>query len=104
MDQQIRNYSKLFKADLSRKTNFFKYEEFTSLDPLEMMISELESLDVSAESGAIKKSILLSHGQWREPILKKRLAENIDLNPSNSKNMRLGEKYTKEEEFFQNAD
>jgi len=37
--------------------------------------------------------------------LKKRTqAENIDLNPTNSKNMRLGEKYTRDEDFFQNAE
>ena len=37
--------------------------------------------------------------------MKKRvMVENIDLNPTNSKNMRLGEKYTREEDFFQNAE
>jgi hypothetical protein len=53
------------------------------------------------EANAIQKSILLAHDQWKAPVLKKRTqVENIDLNPTNSKNMRLGEKYTRDEDFF----
>ena len=42
----------------------------------------------------------MKHGVWKEPVLKKRVAENIDLNPANSKAMRLGEKYTTLDELF----
>ena len=101
MDEQVRNYCKLFKADLSRKTNFFKCEEFALIDPLDQITEEINSMDLAKESAAIQKSILLAHDQWKAPVLKKRVqVENIDLNPTNSKNMRLGEKYTKDEEFF----
>ena len=105
MDEQVRNYCKLFKADLSRKTNFFKCEEFAAIDPLEQISQDITGIDLQKEANAIQKSILLAHDQWKAPVLKKRTqAENIDLNPTNSKNMRLGEKYTRDEDFFQNAE
>ena len=72
---------------------------------MESLADDLKSADPHKEAVAVNKSILVKHGQWVEPVLKKRVQpESIDLNPSNSKNMRLGEKYTKEAEFFQNTE
>jgi hypothetical protein len=31
LDETVRNYSKLFRGDLSRKTNFFKCEDFAGV-------------------------------------------------------------------------
>jgi U3 small nucleolar RNA-associated protein 19 len=42
MDEQIRNYCKLFKGDISRKTNFFKCEEFAAIDPLQQISQDLK--------------------------------------------------------------
>lgn len=35
VNEAVRNYCKLFKGDISRKSNFFKCEEFAAIDPLE---------------------------------------------------------------------
>eukprot|EP00356_Strombidium_inclinatum_P012859 CAMPEP_0170496338 /NCGR_PEP_ID=MMETSP0208-20121228/21063_1 /TAXON_ID=197538 /ORGANISM="Strombidium inclinatum, Strain S3" /LENGTH=154 /DNA_ID=CAMNT_0010772853 /DNA_START=905 /DNA_END=1366 /DNA_ORIENTATION=+ len=34
-DEAVRNYAKLFKGDLSRKSSFFKCEEFTAVKEIE---------------------------------------------------------------------
>lgn len=73
MDEQVRNYCKLFKADLSRKTNFFKCEEFAAIDPLEQISQDISNIDLSKESMAVQKSILIFHDQWKAPVLKKRV-------------------------------
>lgn len=36
-DERIRNYAKVFKTDLDRKGAFFKCEDFTSVDSLEVL-------------------------------------------------------------------
>ena len=36
-DETVRNYSKLYYGDISRKTNFFKSEDFTALNALDMI-------------------------------------------------------------------
>ena len=40
-DETVRNYCKLFKGDISRKTNFFKCEEFTSINALNNLQDDL---------------------------------------------------------------
>jgi hypothetical protein len=35
VNETVRNYCKLFKGDISRKSNFFKCEEFAAIDPLD---------------------------------------------------------------------
>lgn len=100
VNEAVRNYCKLFKGDISRKTNFFKCEEFASIDPLEAIAQDLQGLDFDKEASIINKNLLVKHGLWREPVLKKRVAENIDLNPTNSKSMKLGEKYHNMDDLF----
>ena len=105
LDETVRNYSKLFKGDISRKTNFFKCEEFTSMLPLDMIADDLKSIDLAKENKAIHKSILFKYNQYVDPNQNKKRKEQavevLDLNPSNYKKMKMAEKYTKEEEFFQ---
>lgn len=36
-NEQVRSYSKLFKGDISRKTNFFKSEDFAKIDSFEAL-------------------------------------------------------------------
>ena len=60
----------------------------------------MDALDFDKEAIFINKNLLVKHGIWREPVLKKRVAENIDLNPTNSKNMKLGERYHNMEDLF----
>jgi hypothetical protein len=100
VNEAVRNYCKLFKGDISRKTNFFKCEEFAAIDPLDAIAQDLEGIDFDKEANIINKNLLTKYGIWKEPILKKRVAENIDLNPTNSKTMKLGEKYHNMDDVF----
>jgi hypothetical protein len=36
-DERVRNYSKVFKTDLNRKEAFFKCEDFTTVNSLEVL-------------------------------------------------------------------
>lgn len=63
-DETVRNYCKLFKGDISRKTNFFKCEEFTTIDPLESILGDLGQIDLKREQQAINKNLLIQNGQW----------------------------------------
>jgi hypothetical protein len=106
LDETVRNYSKLFKGDISRKTGFFKCEQFTGQNSLDMILKDLEGINVERENVAITKSILIANRQWKDPkeMLGKRKAESgelLDLNPSNYTKMRLAERYTTEQEFFE---
>lgn len=100
VDETVRNYSKLFKGDISRKTTFFKCEDFAGSNSLELIGQDLQSIDIPREVKAINKSILIKHNQWNDEADKllgqKRTLETptLDLNPSNYKQMRLAEKYT----------
>jgi hypothetical protein len=49
-NETVRNYCKLFKGDISRKTNFFKCEEFTQIDSLQAIQQELDGIDLVKES------------------------------------------------------
>lgn len=64
LDETVRNYCKLFKGDISRKTNFFKCEEFTSIDALDSIQNDLNSIDLKREAKAITKNLLIKNGQW----------------------------------------
>ena len=57
-DEQVRNYTKLFKGDLSRKTSWFKCEEFTGLDDITRIIGELDGIDQEKEAQSVRKSIM----------------------------------------------
>ena len=48
-DETVRNYSKLFKSDLSRKTNFFKCEDFSGIDALDILKTDLNSINLIKE-------------------------------------------------------
>jgi len=60
-DETVRNYSKLFRGDLSRKSNFFKCEDFAGLQALDSIAEDLGSIDIVKENSAINKSILIKH-------------------------------------------
>ena len=96
----------MFKGDISRKTSFFKCDDFSAKNSLDSILADLEAIDVEKENLAINKGILKSHNLWTDPkeeLLGKRMQESeaLDLNPSNYQNMRLAEKFTKSEEFFE---
>ena len=61
-DESVRNYSKLFKGDISRKTNFFKCEEFSVMDSLSNIADEIKSIDLKKEAMSINKILLLKNG------------------------------------------
>ena len=88
-DETVRNYCKLFKGDISRKTNFFKCEEFTSIDPLESILGDLGQIDLKREQKAINKNLLIKNGQWISSNEKdgedRPEPQFLDLNPSNYK-------------------
>lgn len=48
-DENVRNYSKVFKTEFLRKEAFFKCEEFTTVDPIEILETELNEVDNEKE-------------------------------------------------------
>lgn len=49
-DETVRNYCKLFKGDISRKTSFFKCDEFSSANSLDQIAQELDSINIEKEN------------------------------------------------------
>ena len=45
-DESVRNYCKLFKGDISRKTSFFKCEEFSGMDSLSSIADDIKAIDL----------------------------------------------------------
>lgn len=45
-DERVRNYSKVMKTDILKKEVYFKCEEFTNINSLEMIEQDLNSIDV----------------------------------------------------------
>jgi len=72
LDETVRNYSKLFRGDLSRKSNFFKCEDFAGVQSLDSIIDDLNSIDVVKENAAINKSVLIKHKQWVDTSTEKK--------------------------------
>lgn len=66
-DETVRNYSKLFKGDITRKTNYFKCEEFSGTNSLDNIAQELNSINIQKENMAINKSILIKNNLWKDP-------------------------------------
>ena len=60
-DEQVRKYAKLFKGDISRKTNYFKCEEFTTIDSLDVIAEEIKAMDSVKEQLSINKNLLITH-------------------------------------------
>ena len=63
VDSSVRTYAKVFKTDFLRKTAFFKCEDFTSVDPIDMLLQELDEVNHEKEGEALKKNLLQKHGQ-----------------------------------------
>ena len=61
-DQNVRQYAKVFKTDFLRKTAFTKVEDFTQVDPIDMLLQDLEEVDNEKEGDALKKNLLQRHG------------------------------------------
>ncbi len=61
VDSRVRNYAKVFKTDFKRKTQFFKSEEFTTVDPLDLLMQELNDIDDEREGESFKKNLLVKH-------------------------------------------
>lgn len=61
VDKKVRDYAKIFKTDLLRKTSYFKSEEFTTTDPLDLLTLELNEIDCVKESKAFKRNLLIKH-------------------------------------------
>ena len=64
LDSSIRNYAKVFKTDFVRKTAFTKCEEFTSADPLSVLMQDIDEVDNEKEGEAFKKHLMIKHGQY----------------------------------------
>ena len=56
-DEQVRKYAKLFKGDISRKTNMFKCEQFASIDALDQITDDLNRIDFQKEANVINKAL-----------------------------------------------
>lgn len=58
----VRSYAKVLKTDFIRKTAFFKLEDITQVDPLDMLLQEVKDVDNDKEGDALKKNLLMKHG------------------------------------------
>ena len=58
IDSNVRTYAKVFKTEFLRKTAFFKCEELTQVDPLDMLMQDLNEIDNEKEGEALKKNLL----------------------------------------------
>ena len=72
----VRQYAKIFKTDFVRKTAFFKCEEFVQVDPLDVLLQDLKEIDHEKEGDALKKNLMMKHGQ-HTVVLEKRHREEI---------------------------
>jgi U3 small nucleolar RNA-associated protein 19 len=61
-DSSVRNYCKVFKTDFLRKTAYFKCEDFTSVNPIDVLGQELDEIDNEKEGEALKKNLMMKHG------------------------------------------
>lgn len=57
----MRKYTKLFKGDISRKTNYFKCEEFAGIDALDVIAQDIKTIDLVKEQVSINKCLKLKH-------------------------------------------
>lgn len=62
-DERVRNYSKVFKTDFNRKEAFFKCEDFTTVNALDLLEQDLNDVDNEKEGMAFKKHLMKKHGQ-----------------------------------------
>lgn len=116
-DQRVRDFAKILKTDLLARPTSLKVEEFAQADPLALLKTELNDLDMSKEIGHIRKNLLNRHGQGEKEmkdevnILGKRLGDQLDrydrqtlLQPDDlgyqSKRARIGEKFDQFDDFF----
>ena len=60
-----------------RKSALFKCEEFTQVDPLAVLLQELEDVNNEKEGDALKKHLMAKHGQGVVIIGKKRSADAL---------------------------
>jgi hypothetical protein len=77
-DTNVRNYAKVFKTDFLRKTALAKCEDFTQADPIQVLMQELEEVDDEREGEALKKHLMMKHGQMVKIVGKKRSADMLD--------------------------
>ena len=74
-------------------------------DPMAAITNMLDSIDKKKELSIVNRKMLQTYGQLKV-IGQKRAqeqvvaSESLDLNPSNYKKIRSGEKYTDQSEFF----
>lgn len=62
-DERVRTYCKVFKSQFQSKEAFIKCEEFTQVDPLDMLLQDLNEIDDEKEGQSFKKNLLGKHGQ-----------------------------------------
>lgn len=63
LDSSVRNYAKVFKTDFLRKAAFFKCDDFTQADPIQVLMQELQDVNNEKEGEALKKNLMVRYGQ-----------------------------------------
>lgn len=43
-DSKVRDYAKIFKTDILRKTSYFKIEELTTEDPIDLLLLDINEV------------------------------------------------------------
>jgi hypothetical protein len=77
-DTNVRQYAKVFKTDFLRKTAMAKCEDFTQADPIQVLMQELQEVDDEKEGEALKRHLMMKHGQMVSMVGKKRSPDMLD--------------------------
>ncbi|CDW88629.1 nucleolar complex protein 4 homolog [Stylonychia lemnae] len=78
IDQRVRDYTKMFKTDLIKKNSFFKTDDFTLVDPIEVLALDLAEIDDAKEAKALKKNLLIKNKQQVKLVGVKRNSDTLE--------------------------
>ena len=71
IDEKVRTFAKIFKGDLTRKTEYIRIEEYLEEPKMSLegicddLLAELESIDVRKEAMAVNRRLLFVNGQLK---------------------------------------
>ena len=78
VDQRIRDFAKIFKTDFIKKTSYFKTEDFTLVEPIEVLALELNEIDDVKEAQALRKNLLVKNNQVIKLVGSKRTGDSLE--------------------------
>ena len=103
--KKVRDFAKIFKTDLMKKTSFFKSEDYTVTDALDLLKMDIEDIDDVKEGKSFRTNLLVKNKQMvdEEKTLKKRTKDSLDINydyQQGYKRVKYGEQFAENPELF----